>query len=221
MAYGYAQDHLRLPLIRKVFRQADKYICGLCKSDYKNYGQANSCMNQCWFDVHNFYPVVQRKRSPTSWSYRCLFCCRDYNNEINAYSCAKRCVGTRNSAQLREQLLNDMPLPPPQRPVSRLLMMNRMVPAKPVAKKPAEMRSNADGPNPDVQTFGDGSETGKSAFTGLHKKSFALTVTKQGSKYLCEYCKTIHKEHAAAEECFAKHFNAEGFEKIVSVDPNL
>lgn len=218
----YAQEKLRLPLIRKVFRQADSYICGLCKTDYKDYGAANSCMNQCWFDIHHFFPVVRRKRGASTWTFRCLFCCRDYTNEMAAYTCAKRCIGDKNKAQLQEQLLNEQPLPPPSRPVSRLVMLARVeasaverpavkAAVKPqlsmVAKDEAEAKPIADVKAPEV-------------FRGLHKKSFAKQITRKGEKYQCLYCREVHFTKVETQACFDGHFAADGYEKVVSIDPN-
>ncbi len=218
-----SQEKLRLPLVRRVFRQDARYICGLCKSDYKNYGAANSCMNQCWFDVHNFYPVVKRKRGPSTWTYRCLFCCRDFNNEINAYSCARRCVGIRNKAQVREQLLNGQPLPPPSHPVSHLIQMTRGLHQTEARKKalwtptihrtlPLAARDTFNRPS------GDGVLVERDPSKGLHKRSFATVVSFHRSRYQCNYCKTSYTSQSDGQKCFAGHFNEEGFEKIVSID---
>lgn len=238
---AYSQEKLRLPLIRKVFRQDDTYICGLCKTDYDNYGSANSCMNQCWFDIHHFYPVVKRKRAANAWVFRCLFCCRDYTNEMGAYNCAQRCVGIKNKAQLREQILNELPLPPPSRPVSRLIMLTKAEPparrpqSKPLPKRKAvpeiiseeKVKVNAVGelsPIPAEPTISF-SDAGTPAleveiFRGQHRDSFKKQIDRKGEKYQCQYCREIHFTKVEAQACFDAHFNSEGFENVVSIDPN-
>jgi hypothetical protein len=214
-----AQEKLRLPLIRKVFRQADTYICGLCKTDYKNYGDANSCMNQCWFDIHNFYPVVKRKRAANTWVFRCLFCCRDFTNEIGAYTCAKHCVGDRNRSQLREQLLNELPLPPPARPVSRLMMLARVIPIAPKIEAKGKEKAQLAAPvtTPEV---GLAKTEAKEAFKGLHKSTFDKPINRKGEKYQCLYCREIHFTKVEAQGCFDHHFKEDGYETVVSIDPN-
>ena len=235
---AYAQEKLRLPLVRKVFRQGEKYICGLCKTDYHDYGTANSCMNQCWFDIHHFYPVVKRKRSAKAWVFRCLFCCRDYTDEVVAYNCAQRCVGIKNTAQLREQLLSELPLPPPSRSVSRLLVMTKIEAPQERAKPtpapkaikgheptPATIGPALEGPSavPPI-TLSDASaldlEVEVKIFRGMHKDSYTKQVDLKGEKFQCEYCHDTHVKKGAAQSCFENHFNKDGFEKVVSIDPN-
>ncbi|MBC7661138.1 MAG: hypothetical protein H7249_15680 [Chitinophagaceae bacterium] len=213
----YSEDKLRLPLIRKVFRQKDTYICGLCKTNYKTYGDANSCMNQCWFDVHNFYPVVKRKREKAAWVFRCLFCCRDYTSELHAFSCAKRCMGERNVAQLREQLLNEQPLPPPARPVSRLMMLTRVI--QPPRPRPVAPRKDQQKELPPAseEVFIPKNEVVR----GQHKDSFKKHWARKGEKYQCLYCREIWFTKSESEKCFGDHFDEEdGYEKIASIDPN-
>lgn len=201
---SYSYDLLRLPLVRRIFRQADKYICGLCKSVHKSYGQANSCMNQCWFDVHNFFPVVKRRLSRDTWVNRCLFCCRDYSNEQEAFACAAHCAGERNRLQLSEQLLNDLPLPPPTRKVSRLLMLTRV--ARPQVKK-EEVKVEA----PKV-------EKNKTEIIdlGKNRKAFKKQYVRKGEKYSCVYCHTLHFTKKECEECFETHWKEDGYEKIIA-----
>lgn len=199
---AYSYEKLRLPLVRRIFRHADVYLCGLCKTEHRSYGEANSCMNQCWFDVHNFFPVVKRKLSRDTWTHRCLFCCRDYTNEQDAFGCAARCAGEKNRLQLREQLLNDLPLPPPTRKTSRLLMLARVV--KPTAKKEI-----ATAPAPvKVKKKTEIIDLGK------NKADYKLPYVRKGEKYQCPYCRTLHFTKTECEGCFATHFKEDGYEKV-------
>ncbi|RZA21212.1 MAG: hypothetical protein EOP10_17055 [Proteobacteria bacterium] len=206
---AYSYDKLRLPLVRRIFRQANVYICGLCKTEHKSYGEANSCMNQCWFDVHNFFPVVKRKISPSSWVHRCLFCCRDYTSEGEAFTCAAKCAGEKNREQLREQLLNDLPLPPPTRKTSRLLMLARVRHA-PVAKKKVEV----------IAPVVEEKKKTEIIDLGKNKKDYKLPFVRKGEKYQCPYCRVMHFTKTECEACFGTHWKDDGYEKIraASVD---
>lgn len=201
---AYSYEMLRLPLVRRIFRQADVYICGLCTTQHKSYGEANSCMNQCWFDVHNFFPVIKRKLSKDTWVNRCIFCCRDYATEPEAFSCAARCAGEKNRLQLREQLLNDLPLPPPTRKVSRLLMLTRVarpVPQKKVAKVEAPKEVN---------------EAKKTEIIdlGKNRKDYKKTFLRKGEKYQCPYCLSPHFTKTESIACFETHWKEDGYEKV-------
>lgn len=245
---AYSQEKLRLPLIRKVFRQGNIYICGLCKADYHDAGSANSCMNQCWFDIHHFYPVVKRKRSAKAWVFRCLFCCRDYTNELGAYNCAQRCVGIKNNAQLREQLLNEIPLPPPSRPVSRLVMLTKVetplarpkpkavvkaVTAPKIIEAPKALAAAipepavpeishivmTSSPEPEV-SMPEVAATEVEVFRGQHRDSYQIQVELKGDTHRCMYCRSIHSNKVKAQTCFDEHFNDDGYENVVSIDPH-
>ena len=159
-------------------------------------------MNQCWFDVHNFFPVVKRKLSRNTWVHRCLFCCRDYTGEVEAFNCAARCAGERNRLQITEQLLNDLPLPPPQRKTSRLLILARV--ARPAPQKKA---LKAVEPLPVA-------EEKKTEIINLGKKKtdFKKAWVRKGEKYQCPYCRMLHYTKAECETCFGTHFKDDGYE---------
>ncbi len=237
-----AQEKLRLPLVRKVFRQGDLYICGLCKANYHDYGSANSCMNQCWFDIHRFYPVVKRKRSVNAWVFRCLFCCRDYVSEMGAYNCSQRCLDVRNKAQLREQLVNDLPLSPPLHPVSRLIMLTKLDTPVPLPKTKAKAKRISTAPLSlaESKAYSEpliASQTSEIDSAprltipelkiaevvidrGQHKASYKIQVDSHEEGYQCQYCHKTRTTMREGQECFDRHFNEEGFETVPSMDPN-
>lgn len=203
---AYSYEKLRLPLVRRIFRQAGNYICGLCKTEHGSYGDANSCMNQCWFDVHNFFPVVKRRLSAETWVHRCLFCCRDYTNEPEAFRCAALCAGEKNRLQIHEQLLNELPLPPPQRKISRLLMLARVTRPAPVKKKVKTPKPVAVAPveKPKAEIID----------LGKNKADFKKNWIRQGGKYQCTYCRTLHYTKGEGESCFEAHFGDDGYEIV-------
>jgi hypothetical protein len=196
-------EKLRLPLARRIFRQGGVYVCGLCRSEHRSYGEANSCMNQCWFDVHNFFPVVRRRLSPHSWVHRCLFCCRDYTSEKDAFTCATQCASEKNRDQLREQLLNDLPLPPPRRKTSRLLMLARVRPVAP-PKKIVDVKAPIEIEKIKTEVID----------LGKNKKEYKLPYIRKGEKYQCPYCRLLYFTKAECEVCFAAHWNEDGYEKV-------
>lgn len=199
---AYSYEKLKLPLVRRIFRHADVYICGLCKTKHESFGQANSCMNQCWFDVHNFFPVVKRKLSRDTWVHRCLFCCRDYTNEQEAFACAAACAGEKNRLQMKEQLLNDLPLPPPTRKQSRLLMLARVVRPKTPKKKIEAPKTNDDAHKKKTEIID----------LGKNRKEYKKPFVRKGEKYQCPYCRTLHFTKVECETCFGTHWKEDGYE---------
>ncbi len=107
-----------LPVIRKVIRRNGVFVCSICRTEYSTMGEANGCLNQCWYEIRNFYPVVKRRRLH-KLIYRCQYCCRDYDFETQALACANACSSDRNRQHIQEQLVNDLPVDvPAKRPGS-------------------------------------------------------------------------------------------------------
>ena len=219
MQRSLAQHNLVLPIIKRVMRRGNLYLCSLCRTEHHTAVEANHCLNTCWYDIKNFYPVVLRKLDKRRWVFRCHFCCRDYQVESEAYDCALRCLDGRNEVHLKEQILNDLPLAPPSKKPSRirLITMQKRVSsaskhksskpqqlAKPIADKALEIvATELELPN----------SSAPSRPKGKHLREFKQKWMRKNEKYQCKYCHKQHYTRLEAESCFADHFDAEGYEK--------
>lgn len=212
-----SQFQLKLPIIRKIFRQGDKFTCSLCRTKHTSEKDAVVCLNQCWFDIHHFDPVVTRRRSLRKSVYRCHFCCRDYESDSLARLCAKRCLNGINKLHIQEQLLNDQPLPPPQSTVSRMLdHYSEFLRQQALALQAAKDQSNKAARDDDVVELKRNEPAVDAPVNrGRHKDSFDKKAARKNEKYYCNYCRELHYTRMEAENCFDGHFLDDGYEKVV------
>lgn len=203
-----------LPVIRKVICRDDTYICSICRSEYKSKVEANNCLNHCWYDVQNLYPVVLRKLNGRHVVFRCHFCCRDYKDETDALSCARRCQGDRNQLHVHEQLLNDLPIEAPSHRPSRIrLVAMKATPVRTSVPKEQERDEDQveemDEAVSEVDIPAD--EEAPSA-PRKTKADFPKQWIRMDAKYQCCYCKNLFFTKMETEACFNGHFDAEGVE---------
>lgn len=211
-----SQFQLKLPIIRKIFRQGDHFTCSLCRTKHTSEKDANVCLNQCWFDIHHFDPVVIRRRL-RRMVFRCHFCCRDYESDGLARRCAQRCLGEINKLHIQEQLISDLPLPAPQSTVSRMLdnyaeYFRRQALAQQEAKS-ANKSASKDGQI--VELKREPAVADEPVKRGKHKDSFDKKAARKSEKYYCAYCRELHYTRMEAENCFEGHFGEDGYEKVI------
>jgi hypothetical protein len=206
---------LILPVIRKVICRDDTYLCSICRSEYKSKVEANNCLNHCWYDVQNLYPVVLRKLNGRHVVFRCHFCCRDYKDEGEALSCARRCQGDRNQLHVHEQLLNDLPLEAPSHRPSRirLVAMNAIAQQRPASVKTMEVEDRVEQVDlADVSEVEIPDER-PPAVPRKTLADFPKKWVRMDAKYQCFYCKKLFFTKKETEDCFLEHFDADGLEK--------
>ncbi len=226
-----ASAALPTPVIRKLIRREDTFICSICRSEYDNSLEANTCLNHCWFDLKHFYPVILRRGPRHTLIFRCHFCCRNYADEGEALSCARACLGERNKSHIREQLLNDLPLEaPPKRPSRVRLAITRSSPSKILGKEKVE-ETNSAVPSPDDSDVPVSAESpaptevveNKEVLinekSGRRKDSFSKPWVRHDAKYKCNCCNSMYFTRMEAEACFDKHFDAEGYEMESASSP--
>ncbi|WP_141735824.1 hypothetical protein [Oligoflexus tunisiensis] len=204
---------LILPVIRKVICRDDFFVCSICRSEYKSKVEANNCLNHCWFDVQQLYPVVLRKLNGRHVVFRCHFCCRDYKDESEALSCARRCQGDRNQLHVHEQLLNDLPIEAPTHRPSRI----RLVAMKTMPVRPAKSKAPEEDPVEQVDDVQEDVESPLEADAPVSqqrtKADFPKPWVRMDAKYQCCYCKKLFYTKMETETCFNGHFDEEGYEK--------
>ena len=99
----------KMPTIRKVFRQGDSFICGICKTKHDRQNKAYECLSKCWQETMKLYPLVKRQFSKLGPEYyRCRFCCRDYESEAEGLRCVEQCKSQWLRLVKKEQELFDL-----------------------------------------------------------------------------------------------------------------
>ncbi len=225
---------LVLPIIRKVICRDDTFICSICRSEYKTKVEANNCLNHCWYDVQNLYPVVLRKLNGRYVVFRCHFCCRDYKDESDALSCARRCQGERNQLHVHEQLLNDLPIEAPSHRPSRIrLVAMKTAPIRASIPKAVENDDPVEsverveaveGVEPVQPVEQDSDDMAEIEIPDdavpppprKTKADFPKPWIRMDAKYQCCYCKSLFFTKMETESCFNGHFDENGVEKEVS-----
>ncbi|MCX6128269.1 MAG: hypothetical protein NTX25_04295 [Proteobacteria bacterium] len=202
-----------LPIIRKVICRDEVYVCCICRSDYKSKIEANNCLNQCWFDVQELYPVVVRKLNVRKVVFRCHFCCRDYSDDMEALNCARRCLNAANKQHIKEQLINELPIEAPNRRPSRL----RLVTAKPQAAPPkSKIKARSKKASPQNNTTPEDKSAPAVEKTYIEKRrkksAFPKHWVRADAKYQCKYCNQKFFTKMEVEACFNGHFDQEDFE---------
>ncbi len=210
---------LILPVIRKVICRDDAFVCSICRTEYSSKVDANNCLNHCWFDIQDLYPVVLRKINGRRVVFRCHFCCRDYKDESEALSCARRCQNDRNNLHVREQLINDLPIEAPtQRPSRIRLVAMKLPPSKPVKSRPIEESTEMVDEQLHVETETSEQEAvenlSEQAPPRRTKADFPKQWVRMDAKYQCRYCNALFYTKMEVEACFNNHFDEEGFEKM-------
>lgn len=115
-----------IPIFRKIFRKRGRFVCGICRSSYQNRSDANNCLNFCWFELQEHYPLIRRRDAKSGvYVFRCQYCARDYKSEFAGLECARLCVEQRNQRHIHEQLINELPLEIKRKHPVRLVHANK------------------------------------------------------------------------------------------------
>ena len=226
MARQLSDAGIMLPVIRKVICRDGCFICSICRSEYQSRIEANNCLNACWLDIQDFYPIVLHKLNLRKIAFRCQFCCRDYLDESLALACARRCLSARNNQHIKEQLVNDLPIVAPVRKSSRL----RLIATRPSAaagrfhkSPPQQSSASAKDPNsittepllvqpPIVPESRPAHPEVKPIDTRRTKASFPKQWIRNDARYQCKYCNSLFFTKMETETCFHSHFDEQGFE---------
>jgi hypothetical protein len=204
---------LILPVIRKVICRDDFFVCSICRSEYKSKVEANNCLNHCWYDVQQLYPVVLRKINGRHVVFRCHFCCRDYKDESEALNCARRCQGERNQLHVHEQLLNDLPIEAPSHRPSRIrLVAMKAAPTRPAKARELEEDHVEQADEGLVENVDLTLEADAPSGPRKSKADFPKAWVRMDAKYQCCYCRSLFFTKMETEACFNGHFDEDGFE---------
>ena len=120
------------PVLRKIYRIDDHYVCGVCRTAYQTHFSANNCLNVCWFELQRQYPLLVRNHPRRGAVYRCQLCSRDYKEEAAALECARICGMSRTKRHIQEQLLNGLPIQTKRSAPFHLVKLTNHSPTKPM-----------------------------------------------------------------------------------------
>lgn len=78
-------------MMRRVFLQGGKFVCGICRKAYSSAEDANGCLQQCWQKVLHQAPWTAVKRLGKT-EFHCIYCQRTFDTQEAAASCAADCA---------------------------------------------------------------------------------------------------------------------------------
>ena len=227
MGQVYQTRQARVPVIRKIFRKGDIFTCGICRSNHNSRVEANHCLNECWFQLRHHYPLIHDKQLGGPLRFKCQFCFRIYDSQNEGLACAQLCMEAHETKHLHEQLTNDLPISTKPRQKFRLIRVNSAGVKnedKPTvepqvvitAQKAPPQAPSAD---PAAPAVADAAEAVPSAAkkpdNRRHISYYEKSWIRDGAKYKCCYCGTLHYTRMEVEPCFNGHFDEAGLEQEV------
>jgi hypothetical protein len=78
-------------MLRRVYRQGNRFCCGICRTFHSSIEDANSCLETCWKSVLKRAPWVKIKKVGHT-GYACIYCQRIYSTSDLATACAEECA---------------------------------------------------------------------------------------------------------------------------------
>jgi len=211
-----------------VVRVGRFHVCGLCRSRYAGEADALGCVQDCWQEFQQLDPVIPRRKG-LGVVFRCRFCARDHGTRRGAESCARECrerFSQRLAAEMAAAGQSDEPRPKrlrslPARPAP-VVAIRRVVPPKKKKVQATQVDDpgiapvNADVTPTNVERPLDevaapaASEPDAAATPAepAKKKKVQRTAegfTRDGARYVCEFCNEKYFTKSEVVACFAKH----------------
>lgn len=224
MGQKFQTKQARVPVIRKIFRKGKVFTCGICRSNYHSRGEANHCLNECWFQLRHHYPLIHEKHHGQPIKYKCQFCYRIYTDQEEALDCAQLCMEAHEQKHLSEQLTNDLPISVKSRRKFKLIRVNssgiksdgesaepplvKIVKPDPSVSTPSVENDVKVEEKPE-KTKEETAKPDDRRHISFYEKSWI----REGAKYKCCYCGTLHYTRIEVEPCFNGHFDKDGLEK--------
>jgi hypothetical protein len=78
-------------MMRRVFRQENRYYCGICRTFHDSVEAANRCLESCWKAVLTRAPWTTVKRVGKI-AFACIYCQRTFPTAQQATTCAEECA---------------------------------------------------------------------------------------------------------------------------------
>jgi hypothetical protein len=120
------------PVLRKIYKVGEDFVCGVCRTHHPTHSGANNCLNACWFELQQQYPLLVRTHPRRGPVYRCQLCSRDYKDENAALECARVCSLSRTKRHIQEQLINGLPIRTERSTPFHLVKLTNHSPTRPM-----------------------------------------------------------------------------------------
>ena len=219
-----------LPTVRSVFRQGDKFICGLCRKNHPTQRHAIGCLHSCWLRIGQLDPTVPVIKRRKLRGHKCRYCSRIYQHIDEATECAFDCRSQRKERhqsdlqmlEMKPEELNkkafDFQLFT-QAPVNTEVLSRVKWTTKEESKEEntqtveADEKGNQEPQENPLEELEEGEQLPAKEDTRKKKSDFKKPVIRKNEKYQCSFCKELHFTKMETEQCFNGHFDEEGFEK--------
>ena len=213
-----------MPIVRKIFRQHDSYICALCRTSHQSEDQALHCLNRCWGKTLRLPPVVQIKQK-AGMAYKCRFCSRIYKGEQEATACAHDCLDSRKQCHKNDILLYELPAEDIDHhkftmTVQKVKVQTQQVSRFNLKRFSDEEEKKEDKPE-DVeqeeasisQEMSEEEENAAPEDKRRTKDDFPKgAFIRNEAKYECNLCHELYFTKIEVEKCFNDHFDEDGKE---------
>lgn len=208
-------------MMRRVFRQENRYYCGICRTFHDNVEEANHCLETCWKAVLTRAPWTTVKRVGKI-AFACIYCQRTFPTAQQATLCAEECASRMTITGLDGRDLSPIKV--------------KHVFAKPNVKSTVNFPFKIGGQNHSQHDLVTPISEDLSPIAGSDTKLEASTSTiqtpepaapkaqpaaaapvekapierskkyeREGAKYVCLICHKKYFEKVAAEKCFDAH----------------
>lgn len=211
-------------MMRRVFRQGAKYICGICRIPHNVIEDANSCLEKCWEAVLNGPPWTFVKRMGRI-ECACIYCQRSYPSAIDAIECAEDCCAKMSISSLDG---TDLAPKKTKRTFAKPNFKPQVnfpfkIPGKPNAHLDAKSEAErlaaeeaaraqvtvASGSDAEDEKNGKNAKSkrpnGKEDEAARAKRDRTKKFERVGAKYSCLICQKKYFERAEVEKCFDSH----------------
>ena len=216
-----------LPTVRSVFRQGDKFICGLCRKNYPTQRHAIGCLNNCWLKIGQMDPTVPVIKRRKLRGHKCRYCSRIYQHLDEATECAFDCRSQRKERHQNDlQMLEMKPEELNKKAFEFQSFTQAPVNTEVFSRVKWTTKEESEEENPQTPETGEeetqetqeepleeGEQLPVEEDTRQKKSDFQKPVVRKDEKYQCSFCKELYFTKMETEQCFNGHFDEEGFEK--------
>lgn len=185
-------------MMRRIIRQEDYFVCGICRSRHSSQAHATSCLAICWRSLLERAPWVVETRGIGRQPYACAYCQRGYPSPEQAHSCAQDCVNKLNSSAASENISSRQKITrsfnkPNSKTMARLEFQKLIA-----RRKQADARIESERLEANERAINSGKSLEK------HEEKAAVAPDVR-TEHVCAQCKTPYPSKAEADACFSRH----------------
>lgn len=187
-------------MMRRIIRQEDYFVCGICRSRHSSQAHATSCLAICWRSLLERAPWVVETRGIGRQPYACAYCQRGYPSPEQAHSCAQDCVNKLNSSAASENISVRQKITrsfskPNSKTMARLEFQKLIA-----RRKLADARIESERLEANERSINSGASP--------EQREEKVTIeTAVQAEHVCAQCKTPYPSKDEADACFSRHGN--------------